>query len=66
MVRYFKATEISEEEYIAATGEDLGFWNACVSPENDGVYVALDEETESEFTIEISDFDELQSPEASS
>ena len=56
MARYFKATEISEEDYFAATGERLGYFSCCVSPEKDGVYVAVSEQ-ESCFEIEVDDFD---------
>lgn len=66
MNRYFKVTEIFGKEFIAATGEDLDGWAQLVGPVDNGIYVAVNEETESEIEIEISDFDELRSPEASS
>lgn len=66
MARYFKITEISEEEYVSATGENLDGWAQLVVPVGDSVYIAVDGETESEIDVDISDFDELRSPEASS
>lgn len=66
MNRYFKITEISEKEFVSAAGEDLDGWAQLAVPVGDGVYIAVDDETEVEIEIEISDFDELRSPEASS
>lgn len=64
MDRYFKITEISRKEYIAATGEDLCGWAQLVVPVDGGVYVAVDGETESEIEVEISDFDDSGALEA--
>lgn len=43
MSRYFKLTEISQEEYIDAGGEDLGPWSQCIDPMPGAVYVAIAE-----------------------
>lgn len=62
MARYFKITEITEEEHFAATRDYLGYWEYCVSPEKDGVYVAINDEQADYFEIELSAFDEDASP----
>lgn len=57
MKRYFKITEISKEEFARATGEELDCCQLIV-PFNDKVYVAIDDEEESEMSIDLLAFDE--------
>lgn len=57
MKRYFKITEISKEEFTRATGEELDCCQLIV-PFNDKVYVAIDDEEESEMSVDLFFFDE--------
>jgi hypothetical protein len=57
MKRYFKVTEISKEEFRRATGEELDCCQLIV-PFNDKVYVAIDDEEESEMSVDLFVFDE--------
>lgn len=55
MKRYFKVTEISKEEFTRATGEELDCCQLIVSFD-DKVYVAIDDEEESEMSVDLSAF----------
>lgn len=57
MARYFKITEITEDEYVEAVGEDLGVWCQAVDPVPGAVYVAMDDDEE-ELTIYMDTLDE--------
>ena len=57
MNRYFKITEITEDEFACATGETLkGSALEITTPE--GVYVAMDDAKEFEFGVFVDDFEE--------
>ena len=56
MAKYFKIVEISEEEFIHATGE---FLNCCQFsvPTSDGVFVGVDEERQDEISVPLDCFE---------
>ena len=57
MNRYFKITEIAEDEFVCATGETLkGSAVEVTTPE--GVYIAMDDEKENKFDVCYDDFKE--------
>ncbi len=56
MPRYFKITEIDEETYESITGESLDCSQLSIPVDSD-VYVAVDEEAESEISVELESFD---------
>ena len=56
MPRYFKITEIDEESYESITGERLDCSQLSIPVDGD-VYVAVDEEAESEISVELESFD---------
>ena len=56
MPRYFKITEIDEENYESITGESLDCSQLSVPVDGD-VYVAVDEEDESEISVGLECFD---------
>lgn len=57
MSRYFKVIEIDADEFIDATGEDLDCCQLVV-PTNEAVFVAVDEEQESDIEIQLDCFDD--------
>lgn len=57
MARYFRITEISGDEFIHTTGEDLDC-SQLVVPIGESVYVALDETSEDEMMVSLDSFDE--------
>jgi hypothetical protein len=54
--RYFRITEISGDEFVHTTGEDLDC-SQLVVPTGENVYVALDETNEDEMTVSLDSFD---------
>lgn len=56
MTKYFKIVEISEEEFINATGTELNCCQVSI-PTSDGVFVAVDEEQEEEISIPLDCFE---------
>ena len=56
MSRYFKINEIDADSFINATGDDL---NGCqlVVPTDEGVFVAVDEYSEYEISVDLDCFD---------
>ena len=58
MARYFRITEISGDEFIQATGEDLDCLQLVI-PTGENVYVALDETNEDEMTVSLDSFDRV-------
>lgn len=56
MPRYFKITEIDEETYESITGESLDCSQLFIPVDGD-VYVAVDEEAESEISVGLECFD---------
>lgn len=56
MAKYFKVVEISEEEFINETGEELNCLQSIVPVEN-VVFVAIDEEQEDEINIPLDCFE---------
>lgn len=56
MERYFKIVEISEEEFEKKTWDVLGGCSQIVCPEDDGVYVGIDDEEEDYMDVDISSF----------
>lgn len=57
MARYFRIEEISGDEFIHTTGEDLDC-SQLVVPIGESVYVALDETSEDEMMVSLDSFDE--------
>ena len=57
MARYFKVIEIEHEDFIKATGEDLGYYMQSTIPVNEDVFVVVDDEYESEFYVSLECFD---------
>ena len=57
MARYFRIEEISGDEFIHTTGEDLDC-SQLVVPIGESVYVALDETSEDEMMVSLDGFDE--------
>lgn len=58
MARYFKATEIKEEDFVDATGETLGRYIQSTIPIDGNVFVAVDDDCEDEIYISLDCFDE--------
>lgn len=56
MSRYFKITEIQDNEFINATGEDLDCCQLVV-PTKNAVFVAVDEDTEDEISVLLESFE---------
>lgn len=56
MARYFKITEIDEDTFIHATGDFLDC-DCVVDPVDGDVYVAVDDNTEDEFSVYLNAFD---------
>ncbi len=56
MDKYFKVVEISEEEFINATGEELDCCQVSI-PTSEGVFVGVDEEREYEISIPLDCFE---------
>ncbi len=56
MGRYFRITEIDDAAFTRATGEYLDCSQLSVPVDGD-VYVAVDEEAESEISVELECFD---------
>lgn len=56
MAKYFKVVEISEEEFINATGEELDCCQTSI-PTREGVFVGVDEEQEDEMQIPLDCFE---------
>ena len=56
MAKYFKVVEISEEEFINATGEELDCCQVSI-PTSEGVFVGVDEEREYEISIPLDCFE---------
>lgn len=56
MARYFRITEISGDEFVHATGEDLDC-SQLVAPVGKSVYVALDEISEDGLDVSLDSFD---------
>ena len=46
MARYFKVIEINHPTFVAATGEDLGWYQQSVIPVDGEVFVAVDDDYE--------------------
>ena len=57
MPRYFKITEIDEETYESITGESLDCAQV-IAPVDGDVYVAVDEEDESEICVDLDFFEQ--------
>lgn len=57
MPRYFKITEIDEETYESITGESLDCSQMSIPVDGD-VYVAVDEEAESEISVDLDSFEQ--------
>lgn len=57
MARYFRITEISGDEFVHATGEDLDC-SQLVVPTGESVYVAVDENSEDELVVGLDCFRE--------
>lgn len=57
MPRYFKITEIDEETYESITGESLDCSQLSIPVDGD-VYVAVDEEAESEISVDLDSFEQ--------
>lgn len=55
MSRYFKAIEISEDEFYTATGERLDCLQDVI-PTDGAVYVGVDNERKDEITIDLDCF----------
>lgn len=58
MARYFKVTEIKEEDFVDATGETLGRYIQSTIPIDGNVFVAVDDDCEDEIYISLDCFDE--------
>ena len=58
MARYFKVTEITQKEFVDATGERLGWYTQITAPVEGNVFVAVDDSYEDEFCVSIDHFDE--------
>lgn len=58
MARYFKVIEIDRPTFIKTTGEDLGHYQQSVIPVDGDVFVAMDDDYESEFYVPLECFDE--------
>lgn len=58
MARYFKVIEINHPTFVAATGEDLGWYQQSVIPVDGEVFVAVDDDYEGEFYVSLECFDE--------
>lgn len=58
MARYFKVIEITRNDFVDATGEDLGYCIQNVIPIDGDVFVAVDDNHEDEFEVPIDCFDE--------
>ena len=56
MAKYFKVIEISEEEFIKATGEELDCYQVSI-PTSEGVFVGVDEEQEDGIQIPLDCFE---------
>lgn len=56
MAKYFKVVEITEEEFINATGEELDCCQVSI-PTSDGVFVGVDEERKYEIEIPLDSFE---------
>lgn len=56
MIRYFKAVEIKEDEFIEKTGEVLDCCQLVIPVDNE-IFVAIDEEDQDEIEIPIYCFD---------
>lgn len=56
MAKYFKVVEISEEEFINTTGEELDCCQVSI-PTSNGVFVGIDEEQEYEISIPLDCFE---------
>lgn len=57
MPRYFKITEIDEETYESITRESLDCSQMSIPVDGD-VYVAVDEEAESEISVDLDSFEQ--------
>lgn len=56
MSRYFKAIEISEEEFYVATGEELDCLQDVI-PVDGVIYVGVDDDEKNEIDIDLDCFD---------
>ncbi len=56
MARYFKITEIDEDTFARETGDFLDC-DSVVDPVDGHVYVAVDDNTEDEFSVYLDAFD---------
>lgn len=56
MGRYFRITEIDDASFTRVTGEHLDCSQLSIPVDGD-VYVAVDEEAESEISVELECFD---------
>lgn len=56
MAKYFKVVEISEEEFIDATGEELNYCQVSI-PTSESVFVGVDEERKDEISIPLDCFE---------
>ena len=58
MARYFKVIEINRPTFVEVTGEDLGWYQQSVIPVDGEVFVAVDDDYEGEFCVQLECFDE--------
>ena len=56
VARYFRITEISGDEFIQATGEDLDCLQLVI-PTGENVYVAVDDASEDDLEVSLDSFD---------
>lgn len=56
MFKYFKIVEISEEEFINATNEEIDCCHINI-PTSEGVFVAVDEACEYDFVVPLDCFE---------
>lgn len=57
MARYFKIVEITREEFVSATGEDISIYSQVMAAEKDGSYVAVDDDDDyMDISIEAMNF----------
>ncbi len=52
MARYFIITEIDADSFVRMTGQDLDY-SQLVVPTDEGVYVAVDDDSEYEINVPI-------------
>lgn len=57
MGRYFRITEIDDATFTRATGEHLDCSQLSIPVDGD-VYVAVDEEAESEISVDLDSFEQ--------